>query len=271
MVRILLLTGIKYILINLKKEKMGLSTLDIQLPGSGSGNGNSGAYKGINPGNYKAKINKVELWDRPWKPEENALFLVLNLETTKPSEDFEGYPIDDQNPDGPKHEGLVGNVRTSTYAFKDGMNTRTGKPVSRDREILTALLGLCTEMRIEDWFRGANGKYDTIGEWIAAFNEEKPYEGKYLEFCIAAEEYLAKDGKVKKILYLPKAEKINEVWNLPYKSLTSDKKLLQYNEGLHFKKVVAKPVEEFKAEDVDVDVDIKPFDVDIDDVDGFDM
>ena len=72
------------------------------------------------------------------------------------------------------------------------------------------------------------------------------------------------------ILYLPKAEKINEAWNLPYKSLTSDKKLLQYNEGLHFKKVVPKPVEEFKAEDVDIDVDIKPFDVDIN-VDGFDM
>jgi len=129
------------------------------------------------------------------------------------------------------------------------------------------LLGFCSELGIEDWFRGANGKYDTIEDWIAAFNADKPFDGKYLEFCIGAEEYLSKEGKVKKILYLPKAEKVNDAWHLPYKSLTSDKKLLAFNEEAHFKKVAPKPVEEFKAEEV-TDADVMPFDVD---VDGFDM
>lgn len=240
---------------------MGLNTLDIQLPGAGSGSGEG--YKGINPGNYKAKINKIQLWERPWAPEENALFLVLNLETMKPSPDFEGYPVDENNPDGEKHEGYVGNVKISSYAFKDGVHTRTGKEISRDREILAALLGLCTELGIEEWFRAANGKYNTIESWVEAFNADKPYANKFLEFCIGAEEYVGKDGKTKKTLFLPKSEKINGEWHSPYKSLTSIKPLLTYVESMHFKKAKTKAVEDFKVDNSTIN---EAFDMD-----GFDM
>lgn len=245
---------------------MGLDTLNIELPG-GNGNNKGGAYKGIVPGNYIAKINKFELWKRDYyKPEENAMFLVLKLETLKPSDDFEGYPIDDNNPEGPKYEGLIGNVKTSTFAFKDGFNTRINAHITRDEEILKALLGFCTELDCVQWFRDAHGKYDTIEEWVDAFNTAKPFEGKYLEFCVAGEQYVSREGKNKTTLHLPKLEKVDGVWNLPYKSLVSQKPLIQYNEETHFKKPYSEPVENFKGSDADVD--IKPIDLDLE---GFDI
>lgn len=229
--------------------------------------GNGGVYKGINPGNYKAKINKLELWARDfWKPEENALFFILKMETTKPSPDFVGYPIDENDPDGPKHEGLVGNVKYSTYAYKDGFNTRTNKEETRDSKILKDLLSLCMELGIVDWFKKYNNKLVTIDEWIEKFNEEKPAEGKYLEVCIAAEEYVAKDGKTKKTLYLPKSVFVDAegIWYNPYKGLLNTKKhVIQYDENKHWKKVNPEPVEGFKPEDVDID-NISPADISVD-------
>lgn len=244
---------------------MGLDTLNIELPGSGNNN-KGGGYKGIVPGNYIAKIHKFELWDQKWKPEENALFLALKLETLKPSNDFEGYPIDENDPASPTYEGLVGTVKTSSFAFKNGVDTRRNVSLDRDEEILKALLGFCTELDCVQWFRDAHGKYDTIHEWVDAFNEAKPFEGKYLEFCIAGDEYIGKDGKVKTTLLLPRLKKINDVWHLPYKSLISQKPLLEYNEADHLRKANNAPVTDFKGSDTDID--IKPTDIDLE---GFDL
>jgi hypothetical protein len=238
---------------------MGLSTIDIALPGAGSNNG-GGGYKGIVPGNYKVKINKFELWQQPWNAHENALFLILKMETSKPSPDFEGYPIDENNPDGPKHEGLVGNIKFNTFAFKDGYNTRTNTEIVRDKAILEAILSLCTELDCVQWFKDAHGKYDTIEEWVEAFNADMPYKDKFIEVCIAGEEYLAKDGKTKRNLFFPKFEKVDGVYHNAYKSLTSTRKLITFDDSRHFKKLETTTVESFKAEDSSSEQ--KPFDLD---------
>jgi len=229
--------------------------LGIEIP---SGNGTSGGYKGINPGNYKAKINKLELWARDYyKPEENALYLVLKMETVKPSPDFEGYPINQDDPDGPKHEGLVGNVRYSSYPYKDGFNTRTNKNETRDSKILKDLLNLCMELGIVDWFKKYNNNLTTIEEWIEKWNEEKPAEGTYLEVCIGGEEYLAKDGNIKKTLYFVKSEQIDDVWYNPYKGLlNAKKKVIKFDEARHFKKAQTKQVQSFSPEDIDLNVEM---------------
>lgn len=244
-------------------------TLGIDIP---SGNTGGGVYKGINPGNYKAKINKLELWPRDyWKPEENALFLVLKMETTKPSPDFEGYPIDENNPDGPKHEGLVGNVKYSSYAYKDGFNTRTNMEESRDSKILKDLLSLCMELGIVDWFKKYNNKLSSIEEWIEKFNEEMPAKDVYLEVCIAADEYIGKDGKIRKTLYFARSEQVAGVWHNPYKGLlNAKKKVVVYNEAKHFKRATPTEVEGFKPEDVNIDIPSGDSIMDVD-LTGFDI
>jgi hypothetical protein len=260
---------------------MGLSTLDITIPGSGSNNSNNngGGYKGLNPGNYKVKVHRFELWDQPFAPEEKGLFLVMKMESAKPSPDFEGYPVDENNPDGPKYEGLIGNVRTSAFAFKDGYNAKKNVPVVRDRAILEELLRLCTEFDCVQWFKDAHGKYGTIHEWVDAFNEAAPFKDKYLEVCIAVKEYMGKDGKVKRPLAIAPYEKVDGKYHNGYKALTSQKTVVKFDADKHWKKVNPEPVSEFKADDqpddaafesitkFDKDGDEMPFDLDA----GFDI
>jgi len=240
--------------------------LGIEIP---SGNGTSGVYKGINPGNYKAKINKLELWARDYyKPEENALFFILKMETVKPSPEFEGYPIDQNDPEGPKHEGLVGNVKYSSYAYKDGFNTKTNTEEKRDAKILKDLLSLCMELGIVDWFKKYNNNLPTIEDWIEKFNEEKPAEGIYLDVCIGGEEYVSKDGTVKKTLYFVKSEFINDVWYNPYKGLLNAKKrIVKYDELRHFKKANITEQKKFDTADVNLDVEKPEVEIDLSDFD----
>ena len=227
---------------------MGLSTLDITIPGSGSNNSNNngGGYKGLNPGNYKAKVHRFELWDQPFAPEEKGLYLVMKMESAKPSPDFEGYPVDENNPDGPKYEGLIGNVRTSAYAFKDGFNAKKNVAVVRDTAILEELLRLCTEFDCVQWFKDAHGKYDTIHEWVDAFNETAPFKDKYLEFCIAGKEYEGKTGYTNYDMWLPKGSKDG------YAYAAKGSKVVPYNEADHLKKLEVKPVVGFGDDDLDI-------------------
>lgn len=250
---------------------MGLS-IDIKIPGGGD-SAKGGGYKGIVPGNYKAKINEFMLWDEHWRSD-NGLFIVMRMETAKPNPEFEGYPINSEDPEGPKHDGLVGNVKYSTYAYKTKYDARKGKEVPRDVAILEDMLRLCIELDCVDWFKAAQGKYETSPEWIEAFNNDMPYKDKYLEVCIAGEQYFDKEGKLKTGLHFAKYEKEGTKYINAYKSLTNPKKVVQYNEAIHFKKVEAPVVNNFdtasevaEIEVPEISVDDMPFDVDS----GFDI
>lgn len=254
---------------------MGLS-INIDYPNTGGSN--KGPYKGIVPGNYEVKINKVELWEEYWKPD-NGLFLVFKMETKKPSPDFEGYPIDQDNPDGPKHEGLVGNVYFSTYPYKTKYVAYKGKTVERDIAILEDLFRMCVELDCVDWLKEAQGKYPTIEEWVAAFNNDMPYKDKYLQVCIRGDQYINKEGKLKTTLSFAKYEKVDGKYINAYAKVGSKKAVVVYDESKHFKKAETEETKDFKPEESDsitdteidnLDNDDLPFDVD--DVDtGFDI
>lgn len=247
---------------------MGLS-IEIKAPGDGA---SRGGYKGIVPGNYKVKINKFELWDEHWR-QDNGLFLVMRMETTKPTPDFEGYPINSEDPDGPKHEGLIGPIKYSTFAYKTKYVPYKGKEVDRDESILEDLYRLCIELDCVEWFKAAQDKYETIQEWVDAFNTDMPFKDKYLEVCIAGDQYI-KDGKVKTGLSFAKYEKIGKTYVNAYKSLISEKQIVKYDEAKHFNKVEPPVVENFDnssevQEMPEINIDDLPFDLTTDT--GFDL
>lgn len=257
---------------------MGLS-IEMNIPGAG--NSNKSKYKGIVPGNHKVRILKFILSEEYWK-NEDGLFLQMFMETEKPSEDFEGYPIDKENPDGPKHEGYVGKVKFSTWAYRTKYNPYKGKEVPRDEAILEDLLRLCVELECVEWFREAQGKYATSHEWIEAFNADMPYKDKWLNVCIRGDQYLDQEGKLRTNLSFAKYEKVGKTYHNAFVNPNSKKELLKYDESKHFKKVVIDNVDGFKAEDdntvvdtTDIDTDNldindNPLDVDIID-EGFDI
>jgi hypothetical protein len=190
-----------------------------------------GIPKTIQPGNTNAKINNVALEVYPYKT--GALHVVLSLETPKPSEDYEGFYINKDKPALGRHEGQVGKVKAGEYAFSDG-TTKGGVQISRDNEILKFLNQLCGALGIADWYREQDEKHDTIESLINAFNTDKPYEGIYLNWCIAGKEYKNKAGYTNYDLFLPKFSSKDGV---PYESeAPTTSKLLKYDPALHIKK-----------------------------------
>jgi len=127
------------------------------------------------------------------------------------------------------------------------------------------------ELGIVEWFKKYNNKLTTIEEWIEKFNEEMPAKDVYLEVCIAGDEYMGKDGKIRKTLFFAKSEQVNDVWHNPYKGLlNTKKKVVTYSEAKHFKRVTPTEVDGFKPEDVSIDMPSSDSLIDIN-IEGFDL
>jgi hypothetical protein len=210
---------------------MGLSTTDLPVGGGSS------LPKTIAPGNHTLKINSVYLDD--FRFIEGAKHLMMNVET-EPIEGFEGFMIDRDN----------GRVKASQYAFADGQ-TKSGIQIHRDKSILMFLSNLCKALGKSDWFVAQDNKHDTIEEFVAAFNDEKPFEGVYLDFCIAGKEYENKNGYTNYDMWLPKSSK----QGYAFAEHESDR-VLQYSEADHLIKMQVNKVDSF-GDDDDVSIPSK--------------
>jgi len=213
---------------------MGLSTTDL---GTGSG---SGLPKTISPGNHVLKINSVYLEEFTFI--KGAMHLMLNVET-EPIEGFDGFMIDKDDQSKGHYAGQIGRVKASQYAYADG-ETKSGIKIQRDRSILIFLQNLCKTLDINDWFIEQDGNHATIEDFVSAFNKTAPYQGKFLEYCIAGKEYEGKTGYTNYDLWLPKAE--NKKY--AYGELEAGK-VMTYDEAKHLKKLETKEVKSFGDDD----------------------
>ena len=222
---------------------MALSTKDLQ--------GSASVRKTIAPGNITLKINSVKL--EPFKFIENAYHLMLNVET-EPLKDFEGFLIDQENPETGHYTGQIGRVKANRYAYADG-ETKSGIKVERDRSILMFLKNLCKGLdvgsdsdRFGNWFGDQDGKHETIEEFVEAFNTEiQTGEKVYLDFCISGKEYENKNGYTNYDMYLPRANR----GEYAYGAVGSEK-VMKYNEKNHLIKLPVKDVESFGDDDITI-------------------
>ena len=216
---------------------MGLSTTDLPVGGG------SGLPKTIAPGNHTLKINSVYLDN--FKFIEGAYHFMMNVET-EPIEGFEGFMIDQENPDAGHYAGQIGRVKGSQYAFADGQ-TKSGIKIYRDKSILMFVGNLCKALGTSDWFVSQDNKHDTIEEFVEAFNNDKPFEGIYLDFCIAGKEYENKNGYTNYDMWLPKGSK----QGYAYAEKDSDR-VMTYSESDHLKKLEVNKVESFGDDEMSI-------------------
>ena len=164
----------------------------------------------IPAGNVKAKINSIELKDKPWKDKNTGgtiTDVVLNLETEPMAGSFKGLKKDYNNPNSDTYLGQVAKVRLSEWGFKD-----TNLPdfqITREADILRALKSLFIETGTLDWFKAQDAKFDTkdIQRLIDLFNQEQPMRNFYMYYCLASRQYVNKNGYKTDDLYLPKWNK----------------------------------------------------------------
>jgi hypothetical protein len=208
---------------------MGLSTTDL-------GTGGGGQPKTISPGNHLLKINSIDLED--FKFIDNAKHLMLHVET-EPIEGFTGFMIDKDDESKGHYAGQIGRVKASQYAYADG-ETKSGIKIQRDRSILMFLQGLSKAFEFYDWFINEDGKHATIEKFVDALNKAKPFEGKYIDFCVAGKEYEGKTGYINFDMWLPKAEN---------KKYAFGDNVMAYDETKHLKKIEIKEVKGFGDDD----------------------
>ena len=214
---------------------MGLST-------KGTGGG-TGVSKLIEPGNTAAMIHKFELDQPSFLAKDNGYYLVLHLEGPDMGPEFEGFFIDKDNESLGRHKGKVGKVKANQYPFKDGV-TKSGVPVFRDNDIIKAIRNLLREMDEEEWLDKKDGEFDTIEELVEALNNDKPFAGKMLNFCVAGRQYIKQNGYPANDCYLPKWSK----FALPFESITaSPSKLAKFDPEIHVQ--LPKAVEGFSGDE----------------------
>jgi hypothetical protein len=214
-----------------------ISTKDIQSKG-----GN--LPKTLSPGEHVVKINSINLESVSYK--EGAYHLILNVEGPDLGAEFEGFFINKDRPEIGRYKGQIGRVKFSYYPFSDGV-TKTGIKVSRDTGILRAIQQVCISTDNLKWFEEADGKYNTIEEFIKGANKALSSDAK-LRMCIGGKEY-EKDGYTKYDLFLPKSTKDAYVME---NASTEPSKLMKYNPTEHIKKTEAKPVSSFGSSSTDV-------------------
>ena len=217
---------------------MALSTKDVKTGGDG------GLPKTIQPGNTPAIMHGIKLDQPAFMKAENGYFVVLSLETPKPADDFVGFLLDKDQPDGSHYAGQVGRVKASRWAYKDG-TTKGGAVIERDNEIMKFVKNLCEALGIMDWWNKADKKYNTIEDFIEAFDADKAWEGKSMNYCICGREYFNKEGYINYDLYLPKFSKAG----IPFEELDSKRnRILVFSAAEHIEKAEPKEVEGFAGD-----------------------
>jgi len=216
----------------------GLSTKDVKT-------GGGGLPKTIAPGAQVLQINDVELKQFPFMVADEAYYFVMNVET-KPIEGFTGFFFDKDDEAKGSYKGQIGQVKTNRFYYKDG-ETKSGIPVSRDMEILKQLKNICLASgnAAMEWFDKVDGKYDTIEEFVDAFNIEKPYAGKFFNFCVAGKEFERNNGYIGFDLFLPKLSRGTVAFQGDDAKVN---KVIAYNEAEMLTKLAPKEINSFGAD-----------------------
>lgn len=194
--------------------------------------------KTIEPGNTTAKILNVYLEEFTFSP--GAYNMILSIVGQDRGADFDGFFIDPNDHSKGKHKGQVGRVKAGEYAFADG-TTKSGIVIKRDDEILKFINFICKEID-SSWLEEQDGKHETIESLVKAFDNEKPFNNIWMNFCIAGKEYLNKEGYTKYDLFLPRYSKGKVAFEVCDKA---NSKLMKFNEEEHIKKSKAKEVKSF--------------------------
>jgi len=222
---------------------MALSTKDL---GAETSSG-AGIPKTVAPGNHELKVNGIRLEE--FKFIDGAYHLILDMET-KPIDGFEGFLIDREDESKGRYAGQIGRVKASQYAFADG-ETKSGIKIERDNSIMIFLKNFSTALGISDWFLEQDNKHETIEDFVTYFNENAPYQDKYLHCCLAGKEYENKSGYIAYDCYFAKAQ------NRKYGYSPKADSVQTYNEAKHLRRLENKPVAAFGNDDDDLSIPLK--------------
>tara|TARA_R110001632_G_scaffold63554_2_gene151801 strand:- start:11 stop:691 length:681 start_codon:yes stop_codon:yes gene_type:complete len=194
-----------------------LSTKDMS---AGSGK----AKPVIVSGNQELKINSITLNAPAY--DQSAYDLIINAESKPMGEGFEGFLLDQNNPNGPRYKGQVGRVKFSRYSFSD-TTLPSGMEIQRDPSILKALINLAENAgkRAEVDSIQASTIEDFVSKASALLSGET-----YYNFCVGGREWENKEGYTNLDLFLPKFMSTE----VPFESVGAEpSKIMTFDQSKH--------------------------------------
>lgn len=192
--------------------------------------------KTLVPGSQSVKVGAISLAKGY---DVDSLKLIYDLEGPDMGEDFEGFLVNFEDKDGPRHKGQIGRVKASQYDYKDG-TTKGGKPVKRDQGILQSLLVLAKALNKEEELNALEA--DTIEDFVDGANRVLVGD-TYINMVIAGKTY-EKGGYTKYELFIPYGRDGKYAMEAMG---VKDSKLMEFDLALHIIKAKpAEPVEEFE-------------------------
>lgn len=200
---------------------------------------NSNAPKGsstpkvITPGEQVCKINKITLESPPYN--KDAVNVVMHVETQPLGDDFEGFFIDKNNPDGGRYAGQIGRVKSSEYPYSDG-TTKSGIQISRDIELARFLENLLKIAGKESWLDANEGVHETAESYVEAINKDNVLNDIYFRFCVGGKEYLNKEGYTNFDLFLVKSSRGSYNMESFTKNPEASSNFIKFDESVHIKK-----------------------------------
>ena len=153
-----------------------------------------GVSKSFQPGIVYARIFSAQVRTSS-KGDKKCLELILESE---PIDDFEGWPIDRDNPEGPKHHGLIGRVAATIWT--ENFN----EPNVAKNEIMYKLTVIASEMGRRDVVDNVSAS--TLEEWVG--NVVSLLKDTYAYWFLVGKEEEYNGKKIVK-LSLPKYKFVN--------------------------------------------------------------
>lgn len=183
----------------------------------------SNLSKTLVPGSQPCTITGITYRVNDYK-NQDGLNISLQLEGKDLTDQgFEGFFLDQSNPDLGRHKGAVGRVELSQFSYISKEGVKNGKSYSIDRNFailidiskVAAACGKFDELM--------QGKVEEITDFIDKASEM--LKGSTLNFVIAGKEY-EKNGYTQYNLYIPKAPKGTVAFEMVDKE---ESKLMEFN------------------------------------------
>ncbi len=168
-----------------------ISTKTLTNTSSDSGGGTF-VQKGLKPGNHKLALRAIKLEKQTYVTTRSESMLMLMLET-EPLANFIGFDRVTGDKSKGYYSGQVSRVRASSFNYYDGQNVN-GQDVSIADSALRVVVDLCTELGCSSWVTTNDEKYATIEEYVIAFNNEKPFENIFINYCLGGKSFINKKG-----------------------------------------------------------------------------
>lgn len=214
----------------------------------GSNSGNQMWNKRLDPGNHVVKLVNIRLVPAKIKDDPNAYHLLMGLESEPVGDGFEGFAKDKNDPSKGNYEGRMSYIKASPFPYYTG-KTKFDKVVNRDESILAMIKTICIQTDSYYWWKKANDVYETIEEFVEAFNNDKPFEDKWIYVCIAGKQYRNENGYAEWGLFFP----YSKGGKYPFCSIDGDQsKVVQFEPEVHAIKLEGEPQQKGSDDDLDV-------------------